>query len=88
MAILGGPANKVTVVTDGRKRLGGAAIPVAVVAGRAIEGDRSTPVYIVTSGPVQGGPALPVVNAPIGAATTLIEGGPAVPVFVVSGSLS
>lgn len=89
MATQGGPARKTTVVTDGRARASGPAIPVAVVAdGRAVEGARSMPVYIAPAGAaVAAGPALPVVAANVGAAGALIEGGPAQPVYVVSGFL-
>ena len=63
-----------------------AAIPVAVVTdGRAVVGGPAQRVVVVTSGPVQGGPARPIVAAPSGA---VVQGGPAIRVYVVSGSLN
>lgn len=85
MATQGGPGMNV-VVDPGVRKVGGPALPVAVMpAGYPVTGDNANLVYVVTSGPVQGGPAVPVVQAPAG---SRCEGGAAIPVYVVSGSLS
>lgn len=84
MATQGGPAQSVSVQTNGQRQ-GGPAQPVAVVSdGRAQVAGPAQPVYVVTSGPVLGGPALPIVAA---AAGSKVAAGTAIPVYVVSGSL-
>ena len=85
--IQGGPAINVVVDSSGQRAEGGAAIPVAVVTdGRRVTGNRATRVIVVTNpDKVEGGPAIPVVAAAPG--DTAVEGGPAMRVYVVQGSL-
>lgn len=85
--IQGGPAMSVVVDTSGQRVEGGSAIPVAVVTGRATQGGKAQRVVVVTNpDKIEGGPAIPVVAAAPG--DTAVEGGPAMRVYVVSGSLS
>lgn len=83
-----GPAIPVIAVTD-RSADGGPALRVAVVSdGRATEGGLSRPVIVVSDGrPTQGNDPVPVVVA-TGAQAGRIMAGPAIPVYVVSGSLN
>lgn len=61
-----------------------AAVPVYVVSSGPVVGQRARRVVVVTSGPVAGGAAKPVFDA---GANALYSDEPAIPVFVVSGSL-
>ena len=83
-----GPALPVIAVTD-RAADGGPALRVAVVSdGRPTEGGPARPVIVVSDGrPTQGNEPLPIVLA-TGDQATHILAGPAIPVVVVSGSLT
>lgn len=85
--IQGGPALNVVADPSGARVEGGSAIPVAVVSdARAVGGTRSATRVVVVTNPdhVEGGPAIPVIASPAG---TPVEGGPAMRVYVVQGSL-
>lgn len=83
-----GPAIPVLPVTD-RPTDAGPALRVAVVSdGRPTEGGPARPVIVVSDGrPTQGNEPIPVVLATGGPASRVLAG-PAIPVVVVSGSLS
>jgi len=85
--IQGGPAINVVPDASGARVEGGAAIPVAVVTdGRAVSGNKATRVVVVTNPDhVEGGAAIPIVAAAAG--DVAVEGGPAMRVYVVQGSL-
>lgn len=84
----GGAAQPVTPVTD-RMVSAAPALRVAVVSdGRPTLGGPSQPVYVVTDNrPTQGNVPVPVVLA-TGVQASNVMAGPAIPVVVVSGSLS
>jgi len=84
-AFEGGRAIAVTTGGTGRTEARRAAVPVYVVSGQPAQGGRARRVVVVTSGPVEGGAARPVTNA---GPSALYSDEPAIPVFVVSGSLS
>lgn len=71
----GGPALRVTIVSDGRPTLGGPCLPVVVVNdGRPTQGNVPIPV-VYGSGPVAGGTPIPVVI--VGGAASNPQLGPA-----------
>lgn len=77
--------NPLAVTTGGSGRVEQrAAVPVAVVSGQAPVAGRARRVQVVTSGPVEGGQPIPVYDA---GASALYTDEPALPVYVVSGSL-
>lgn len=84
MAVQGGPALPVSVLTSPVQHEGGPAIPVAVVTdGRATVGGPAQPIIVVTNpSRILGGPAIPIVAAPAGAR---VAGESALRVYVVSG---
>lgn len=82
-AFEGGAPTPVTTGGSGRTEQR-AAVPVYVVQGRAPKGQRARRVTVVTSGPVEGGAAIPVYDAGNAA---LYTDDPALPVYVVSGTL-
>lgn len=84
---LGGPLP--VVVASAGKVQGGAALPVRVVSEGTLLSTEAGPAFQVVdvtnlNGPVVAGPPIPVFLAPPGAK---VEGGPAIPVVVVEGSL-
>lgn len=79
-----GAALPVAVDTASGKRQAGAAVPVYVASGGPQIAGPARRVVIVTDGPVAAGAAVPVYEAAAGA---VLLDGPAVPVFVVQGSL-
>lgn len=83
-----GPAIPVVAVTD-RSADAGPALRVAVVSdGRPVEAGPARPVIVVSDGrPTQGNVPMPIIVA-TGAQAGRILAGPAIPVVVVSGSLS